>query len=417
MAVIPALDQYTREDIAPDTLALLCDFAACDLNRPLRTGHEIDWQAVIDGLARNALLPVANYYLQHQQAGSVVPDAFTAAVQMAARLAVLRTAVLEHYALTLLDELNKVGIPCLIVKGPAVAHSWYPDPGLRIFNDLDVIVRERDWGRMHRFLTERGFVQEEAMPEPPPKGYPDQVMYETKYYHADQGFKVEVHYDDIFNAGLVAHDIDAIWQRAETLTIKQVDIRVLSPADQVVHLCAHAHYHGYVRLNWFTDLAVLVRDHDDAIHWRDVVQIARAEGMGAAVYYSLYYLDRLLGVSAPTAVITYLRPAGLVRRLHELYQPEARVMSMRPMQRPDFSFYLMPLYKRLLPDLLVMGRRVDKLRNLAHALVPSYAWLAYYYNLRPGPYLTAHRIIHPVKLALHYLRETFQVILNRTYSE
>ena len=73
--------------------------------------------------------------------------------------------------------------------------------------------------------------------------------------------------------------------------------------------------------------------------------------------------------------------------------------------RPDFSFYFIPLLKRLLPDLLVMGRRREKLHYLLRLVVPPAAWLRAYYRLDERRAVGPHRLLHPLKLAMHYLAE------------
>jgi hypothetical protein len=69
------------------------------------------------------------------------------------------------------------------------------------------------------------------------------------------------------------------------------------------------------------------------------------------------------------------------------------------------SFYFTPLFKRLLPDLLVMGRREDKLRYLLRLLLPPQAWLQDYYQLSDTPKIAVHYLLHPLKLTYHYLVE------------
>jgi hypothetical protein len=47
---------------------------------------------------------------------------------------------LEHLLVRIADALDAAGIPSLVVKGPALAHRWYPDPSRRLFADLDLVV-------------------------------------------------------------------------------------------------------------------------------------------------------------------------------------------------------------------------------------------------------------------------------------
>ena len=110
-------------------------------------------------------------------------------------------------------------------------------------------------------------------------------------------------------------------------------------------------------------------------------------------------------------MLAALRPDRFRRWFHERYLPEEKVLSLQPMRRPDFSFYFTPFLKRLLPDLLVMGRRSEKLRYLLRLLAPPRDWLTYYYSLDgPTPAWT-HYLLHPLKLAYHLAEEFFKTLM------
>lgn len=300
-----------------------------------------------------------------------------------------------------------------MVKGPAVAHTVYPQPALRGFNDLDLVVRERDWGKAHRLLIEMGFAPEKDWTEPPPKLVSQEVIYELKYWSQERGLRVEVHYDDILNAGLASRDIEGFWQRAITVKVENTFIKALSLEDQLIHLCAHAHYHGYTRLSWFSDLAFIVRNHAAELIWERLLETIQLEEAQVPVYYSLYFLEMLLGVQAPPEILTALRPDDFRRRWHEHYMPEAEVLSFQPMSRPSWSFYFLPLLQRLLPDLLVMGRRREKLYYLLRLLCPPPTWIQHHYHLTSKQLVLPHYLLHPLKLSYHYLAEIVAAISRR----
>jgi hypothetical protein len=309
-----------------------------------------------------------------------------------------------------LAQLAESGVDYMVVKGPALAHTVYPDPAWRAFNDLDLVVRERDWAAMHRLLVQMGFKPEENLPQPPPKLVPQAVLYELKYWHKEMQLLLEVHYDDILNAGLASRDVEGFWQRAVLVDVESVPVKVLSLEDQLIHLCAHAHYHGYTRLNCFSDMAFIVRDHAAQLDWEHLLEAVRIEEAHVGTYYSLRFLDQLLGVSVPGDVLDALRPDRFRRWWHERYLPEEKVLSLQPMPRPDFSFYFIPLFKRLLPDLLVMGRRGEKLRYLLRLLLPPRTWLRDYYKLSDTPRIATHYLLHPLKLTYHYLAEVVTAV-------
>ncbi len=416
MIPIPQIDLYERSHLQDGVLALLCDLATGDLERPL-TRIDADWEHIHTIISRSGLLGLTSRYLSHHPDADYPPASFREAIHATYRLSALRMAFHYRSVFQVLDSLNASGIDYMIVKGPAVAYSIYPDPSVRNFNDLDVIVRERDWQATHRLLTAMDFEQEENLPAPPPKFCPQNVAYETKYIHQQTGFKVEIHYDDIFNAGLAARDVEAIWRRAVTISIKDTPAKILSLEDQLIHLCIHAHYHGYTRLNWFSDIAFVMRNRKADIDWGRLFHIIETEAVSLPVYYSLYYLQLLLDVTVPPFVLDRLKPGRVLRWLHERYMPSEGVLSMQPMPRADFSFYFLPLYKRLIPDLLVMGRRREKLASLGYLLIPSRAWLRFYYRLDHEWQINLHYLLHPLKLLAVYLTETWVALRKGIYYE
>ena len=262
----------------------------------------------------------------------------------------------------------------------------------------------------HRLLVEVGFRTEEGLPQPLPKLVPQAVLYELKYWHQETGLLVEVHYDDLLNAGLASRDVEGFWQRAILVDVEGVPVKALSLEDQLIHLCAHAHYHGYTRLNCFSDIAFIVRDRGAQVNWERLLETVRIEEAQVGMYYTSCFLDKLLGVKVPENVLTELRPDRFRRWWHERYLPEEKVLSLQPMWRPDFSFYFRPLFKRLLPDLLVMGRRGDKLRYLLRLLLPPWAWLQHYYRLNDTKEVAMHYLLHPLKLTYHYLAEVMTAV-------
>ena len=407
---IQKLDSYERVPISAATRTLLCDFAAGDVGRPL---HRLDpdWEEVFQAVCRNGLLGLTHRYLKHRQACEYPPPEFRQAVNDAYRTSAIRMALMVLRISQVLARLAESGIDFMVVKGPALAHTVYPDPDMRAFNDLDLVVRERDWASMHRLLVAMGFRPEHDLPQPPPKLVPQEILYEQKYWHRKTGLLVEVHYDDILNAGLASRDVEGFWQRAIRVDVDGVPVKTLSLEDQLIHLCTHAHYHGYTRLNWFSDIAFIVRDHAAGLDWEQLLKTVRTEEAQVGVYYSLQFLDQLLDVSAPDGVLAALRPDRFRRWFHERYLPEEKVLSLQPMWRPDFSFYFTPFLKRLLPDLLVMGRRSEKLHYLLRLLAPPRDWLLYHYSLNRSTHVCAHYLLHPLKLAYHLASEFFKTLM------
>lgn len=415
--------RFARKQLTPDMQRILRHFALADWQAPFpQIEEEVDWEKLFQAVVQNGLLTIAHYYFSKNTAHECVPDSF---LQMIRRIAMAKSmgiALQYKRVVPVLDILNQRNIDYIVVKGPAVGTTIYENRNLRPFGDLDIIIRERDWSITHETMLSLGYEQVDDdgnttnIAAPVPKFVPEVIIYELKYWNPKLQFMVEVHLDDILNAGLTTRDIDGFWARLRTIEVDGVSMPVMSMEDQLLHLCMHIHYHGFNRLNSLTDIALVIRDHSHELDWQKFLHTTQGEEAEVGAYYTLYYVQQLLGIFAPTFVMDTLRPDKFRQWWHEKLMPSEKIISLEPMWRPDFSFYFLPLYKRLLPDLLVMGRRREKLHVLARLLNPPAEWLRYYYHVEPHKPLWPHYLFHPLKLIYHYLEETVY-LLKGQYTE
>jgi predicted nucleotidyltransferase len=400
----------TPDSIAPvseveATQGLLCGFASGNMIQPL-PGPGVDWQELYERICRNGLLGLAHHHLAQRQDQDNFPTKFRQQVQLHHRSDALRMALLYRHLGQVLAELAESEVDFIVIKGPAVAYTVYPNPTWRPFGDLDLVVRERDLVVIHQLLLEMGFRQKLDRPPPPARLIPRAVQRHLAYAHPETILVVEVHYDDFLIAGLVSRDLEGFWRRVRRIEVEGVPVNVLSLEDQLIHLCAHAHAHGYGRLIWFSDLAFILRHHGAQLDWERLIETVQLEEAEVGVYYSLYFLERLLGIAAPAAVLAALRPDPFRRWWHERFLPEKKVLALQPLAI-DLGLHVLPLFTKLLPELLMMGRRREKLSFLLRLMLPPAAWLRYYYGLDQGQGLAPHYLLHPLKLMYHYLAEIF----------
>lgn len=110
------------------------------------------WPTPLDPLAWNALVGrVVIERMEGMLAGAVVEGALAASetqMEEVRRLARSRARAdlrLERETLAVSGLLDEAGISHRIIKGPAWSHSAYPDPMMRGFGDVDVLVEPRRW--------------------------------------------------------------------------------------------------------------------------------------------------------------------------------------------------------------------------------------------------------------------------------
>ena len=71
---------------------------------------------------------------------------------------------LESRLIEVAEALGRVDVDVTVLKGPAVAHGYYPDAGWRPFSDLDLLVNGDQWAITAETLARLGFERE--LPEP-----------------------------------------------------------------------------------------------------------------------------------------------------------------------------------------------------------------------------------------------------------
>jgi hypothetical protein len=96
---------------------------------------------------------------------------------------------LERLLLRVGEAFERRQVPFVVLKGPALAHSLYPDPSWRPFGDLDLLVRTPDWRTACSILVDFGFHRE--LPEPTP-GFDERFGKAATHTGAD-GHQLDLH--------------------------------------------------------------------------------------------------------------------------------------------------------------------------------------------------------------------------------
>lgn len=369
----------------PQTFQWLIALSAADLSRPL-PGCDVDWEKLLAALSRHRVTSLAYYTLTHTHRLDQFPPGFRDALSNTHYVRSLQLVEKYDQLRQVVDHLHSRDIDFLVLKGPVVAHTLYPDPYLRDFSDLDLLVREGDSRAIDSALHDFGYEIFSYYTESLPRLIPAVVNdHHTPYTPTGSGLPVEVHWDDVLFDGLVPRGLDDMWRRAVTVPIGGTSqVKALSFEDHLLHLCAHAHHHRFDLLYRVTDLLLYQRDHQSTLDWEAFLQAVRLEEAQVPVYYSFLLVAQLYGVSPPLPVMAELKPGRFRRYWAERYMPWDEVLSFSSTDLLRFSFKSTPWVRSTLMNLLVMGRRKEKLHYLWRLLFPTAAWLKQRYHLPPG---------------------------------
>ncbi len=259
----------------------------------------MNWVKVVD-LARQHGMASLLYW----RAGHHFPAKVREGLQRDFYVAAARAMVTERRLASVLEALRAASVPALVLKGAAIA-AWYPDPALRPYGDLDVLV---PWTQL-----------DEAVEALQALGYHCTYSraWSLKYGYdlpmaSDDGLSVvELHWRLDYPEGIGHLPVRDLWERAVPYTLGEQAGLQLEAVDMVLHLCAHAaiKHRAHLGLRPMCDLAQITRGWEP-VEWETLARRASAYGLARPVYLTLALAEQVLDLTVPAEVMSGLLPPG-----------------------------------------------------------------------------------------------------------
>jgi hypothetical protein len=318
---------------------------------------DADWRRLLAQADADDLLPA----LAHALAG--VPDAAAPPPTRRRLTDALAAGRARHLVMS--DALARVlarfeaeRIPAIVLKGPALAETVYPDPALRPFGDLDVLVRPADRVRADAALLALGHRRLADA-----HSWDFDVAWDgATLYATPEGVHVDLHWSLLTEPRYPWNHAEtaAVWERAAPLTVAGRRALGLAREDLVLYLAAHlAVHHALSGLLRHGDVALVLRH--DTPDWPRLLERAARWRVGRALFLVLARVEAVFGPLVPPDVLAALRPRG----------PRAALLAA--LLRDAGAERRVRLEH--LVTLLLADRGRDVAGALGHALCPPGAWL------------------------------------------
>ena len=205
--------------------------------------------------------------------------------------------------LRIVQALAGKDIPTIPLKGVVLAHTLYPNPGLREFSDIDVLVRDQDVWQARGLLESMGFVSRSDLAAGQEIAL-RRSMHAHVFWRPADRMLVDLHWDLAPRYQATGIPVDALWHRTTKFELGGAELRILSPEVTLLLLCAHAANHGPVpwpRVKWVCDVSELLRKHR-GLDWRELFALAEEAGCRRMVDLGLAVAARLLDAPLPDEV-------------------------------------------------------------------------------------------------------------------
>ena len=212
----------------------------------------------------------------------------------------LRSKIFGRIFREILMMLGNEGIPTLVLKGAALAETVYDNPVLRHCHDIDILIRNQDMSRAATLLSSIGFKQVN------PKSAPGSDDCNLEH---ESGLPLELH-TRLFKAVYYNAPLTELWERSQKCFIAGVRARILTPADNLLHVCGHAFYSpSRQSLRWVCDAWFIIERHRD-LNWDLLLNCAVRSHLALPLSITLGYLVKELNAPIPSGFLERLSAAA-----------------------------------------------------------------------------------------------------------
>jgi hypothetical protein len=247
-------------------LLIQCARAAIDLQKRYQLAQQshtvTDWTGVLAQAEAHGLSPLL--YVQFKAAGVSLPLPIKRDLQGLYLRYRHANRVRSQVLSDILAAYQDAGIQALVLKGAALAHLLYPEPGLRPMSDVDLLVKKTEARRAQELLTRLGF----HAPLPPADRLPGKHLLTATRSIEGLTTSVELHHN-LFNIGSGASlELTDLSAPPVPFALEDVTAYTLPHEEMLWHQCQHLRLIGQsFRLIWLVDIVGLAERYAAEIDW------------------------------------------------------------------------------------------------------------------------------------------------------
>jgi hypothetical protein len=286
----------------------------------------IDWQYLLDAATEHSLQPLL---LRHIVAvgPNVAPAEWLAKLQESVHANSIRNLFLAAELCKILDRFGECGISAISYKGPVLAAQAYGDVVLREFDDLDVIVSQRDIHAAHQAITSLGYSAKFPWIHSPETR---ESFIPGEYTYVDSGRRValELHTEYTLRHFPKPPDLDSFRRRLTPVSLGGSQVQTFLPEDLLPILCVHGAKDFWERISWIADISELIHS-SKGFDWRAAMDQAASLGVQRMTHLGVVLAIDLLDLSVPEEVLRQVRADRTANHLAE--QLKNRILAPRPL--------------------------------------------------------------------------------------
>jgi len=279
---------------------------------------DINWTLLVDLSETHGMMPLLYQYLSKHHRADIPDDVFLD-LEHRYKANELRNRILAQELLEVMRCLESHDIPALAYKGPSLTLSVYGDLALRQFGDLDILIKAKDVPKACVLLSDQGYTRT-LLPWPLSKEHAYIHMHhEHEFISTDQLVHVDLHWALSTRRFPFELQPDALFERAENLSIANGTIKHISSHDMILLLCMHINKDLWRKFVWVYDIDRLIRS-SEKIDWDALLQASSRSHCYRMLHLSLLTCHELLGTPVPESILLSARKQNLDKKSHKAMQ-------------------------------------------------------------------------------------------------
>ncbi|HET9441888.1 MAG TPA: nucleotidyltransferase family protein [Acidimicrobiales bacterium] len=204
------------------------------LELPRRPLDDRDWRRLMVDVGRQRISGLLVQAIDHGDFAASAEQADAAeAAHTAAMHVVLR---LERLLVDVAGRLEEAGIDCRALKGSAAAHLDYPNPALRCFGDIDVLVRSDDYDAAVGLLRDAGSTARYDEPRP---GFGRRFGKGAELV-TPEGLEIDLHRTFVSGPFGLSVVLDDLFASGTPFEVGGRRLLALTSEQRFLHACFHA---------------------------------------------------------------------------------------------------------------------------------------------------------------------------------
>ena len=277
---------------------------------------EINWAAFVKLCRRFKLCHVIAFSLNSIGGEGLVPNELLTSLNGLLCSAIVRNEfrMLGHHLPAILSALNKRGLESILLKGPAVAMTYYPRACLRLFADLDLLIKQDALPEAVEALSDDGFVMPESFREKLKRSLEEGKSYPplAKMDGSGQIITVDLHWQLSEKRPM---DESRFWEMARPFELHGAHGLIPSPEHALFHAITHAADHGFSPHVWngsrltmlcVCDINQIRGGSGEDFDWNEIIRMAGFSRARPHCYNYLRLSHHLLETETDQSVLLAL---------------------------------------------------------------------------------------------------------------